>query len=175
VKTFHVYLHPARGYEAVPEGACLPALCFSVFWLIFRGLAMPAAVVVIGAALLAGAELTAGSNAVDAIQSWTFRLLVIAGVLALWLLPFFYGNQWRHADLLRRGFAQVACLTALSSDDAIARALSVEAVTTLSPEAAYGERPARRERRTSAARAAAKAPDLHPDKGLGGETLLAAR
>jgi len=175
VKTFHVYLHPARGYEAVPEGACLPALCFSVFWLFFRGLAMPAAVVVIGAALLVGAELTAGRNAVDEIQSWAFRLLMVAGVMALWLLPFLYGNRWRHADLLRRGFAQVACVTALSGDDAVARALALEPVTTLSPEAAFVERPARRERRTVSARTPAKELDLHPDSALGDKTLLATR
>jgi hypothetical protein len=130
LKTFHVYLHPARGYEAVPEGPSLPALCFSVFWLVFRGLAVPAAIVLIGAALVVGAEATAGRNAADEIQAWSFRLLMIAAVLALWLLPFLYGNRWRHADLLRRGFAQVACLRALSGDDAVARALSVDTLST---------------------------------------------
>ena len=129
MKTFHVYLHPARGYEAVPEGPCLPALCFSVFWLFFRGLALPAVLVLIGATLIMGAEATAGRHVADEVQSWAFRLLVIAAVLALWLLPFLYGNRWRHADLLRRGFAQVACLRALSGDDAVARALSLDTVT----------------------------------------------
>ncbi len=133
MKTFHVYLHPARGYEAVPEGPCLPALCFSVFWLVFRGLAVPATVVLIGAALVIGAEATAGRNAAGEIQSWSFRLLMIAAVLALWLLPALYGNRWRHADLLRRGFAQVACLRALSADDAVARALSLDTITSPSP------------------------------------------
>jgi hypothetical protein len=129
LKTFHVYLHPARGYEAVPEGPCLPALCFSVFWLVFRGLAVPATIVLIGTALVVGAEATAGRNATDEIQAWSFRLLMIAAVLALWLLPFLYGNRWRHADLLRRGFAQVACLRALSGDDAVARALSLDTLS----------------------------------------------
>ena len=136
MKTFHVYLHPARGYEAVPEGPCLPALCFSVFWLVFRGLAVPAAVVLIGAALIVGAEATAGRNAADEIQAWSFRLLMIATVLALWLLPVLYGNRWRHADLLRRGFAEVSCLRALSGDDAVARALSLDTLSGVTQGAA---------------------------------------
>jgi hypothetical protein len=130
VKTFHVYLHPARGYEAVQEGTCLPALCFNVLWLLFRGLVVPAAVITGAGALLVGAELTAGQNAVDDVQTWAFRVLMAAGVLVVWLTPFLYGNRWRHADLLRRGFAQVACLAARSGDDAIARALSLDSRTT---------------------------------------------
>lgn len=126
MKTFHVYLHPARGYEAVQEGLCLPALCFNVLWLLFRGLVVPAAVIIGAGALLVGAGLTAGNNAVDDVQSWAFRVLMAAGVLVVWLTPFLYGNRWLHADLLRRGFAQVACLPARSRDDAIARALSLD-------------------------------------------------
>jgi hypothetical protein len=132
VKTFHVYLHPARGYEAVQEGICLPAICFNVLWLLIRGLLVPAAVIIAVGALLVGAELTAGRNAVDDIQGWAFRFLMTAGVLLLWLAPVLYGNRWRHADLLRRGFAQVACLPARGADDAIARALSLDAPATTS-------------------------------------------
>src|SRR5690606_19788470 len=112
------------------EGICLPALCFNVLWLLFRGLLVPAAVFIGAGALLVGAELTAGRNAIDEVQAWAFRLLIAVGVLVVWLTPFLYGNRWRHADLLRRGFAQVACLPARSGDDAIARALSLDSRTT---------------------------------------------
>jgi hypothetical protein len=176
LKTFHVHLHPARGYEAVPEGPCLPALCLSVCWLVFRGLAVPAAVVLIGAALVVGAEATAGRHAVDEIQSWSFRLLMIAAVLALWLLPVLYGNRWRHADLLRRGYAQVACLKAMSGDDAVARALSLDTLanpspaTVAAPPAGAASRsrsgqdapPARGVRRSSAASSADQADEGQP-------------
>ncbi len=186
MKTFHVYLHPARGYESVPEGICLPALCFSVFWLVFRGLAVPAAVVVLGGALLAGAELTAGRNSVNEVQAWAFRSLMIAAVLALWLMPFLYGNRWRHAELLRRGFAQVACLRALSGDDAIARALSLDAVATLSLDTVHtgeaadaaqasDERQRRRERRSTVARTEARPRVPTAEPRTGGETTLVAR
>jgi hypothetical protein len=186
LKTFHVYHHPARGYESVPEGICLPALCLSVFWLAFRGLAVPAAVVVAGGALLAGAELTAGRNSVDEVQAWAFRSLMVGGVLVLWLMPFLYGNRWRHADLLRRGFAQVACLRALSGDDAIARALSLEPVATLSLDTVHAggpapadqvpdERQGRRERRSTIARAEARLRVRSPGTGTASETILAAR
>lgn len=161
MKTFHVYLHPARGYEAVPEGPCLPALCFSVFWLLFRGLAVPAALVLIGAALVIGAAETAGGNVADQVQAWSFRLLMVAAVLALWLLPVVYGNRWRHADLLRRGFAQVACLPALSGDDAVARALSLDTP--------------RRERRNMPGGAEARIHGAGNDAGPAADTVLAAR
>jgi hypothetical protein len=203
LKTFHVYLHPARGYESVPEGPCLPALCFSVFWLVFRGLAVPASVVLLGAALLVGAELTAGRNAVDEIQSWSFRLLMVAAVLALWLMPFLQGNRWRHADLLRRGFAEIACLRALSGDDAIARALSLDTLAAAplgtapsahaahsiheartraegaGPPAAASDpstgRSSRRERRVPSSGAEGKARSLQTGAGPAGETVLAGR
>jgi hypothetical protein len=185
LKTFHVYLHPARGYESVPEGLCLPALCFSVFWLVFRGLAVPA-VVVFGGALLVGAELTAGRNSIDEVQAWAFRSLMVAGVLVLWLMPFLYGNRWRHADLLRRGFAEVACLRASSGDDAIARALSLGAVATLSLDTVHvaeaapaaqvsDERQGRRERRSAVARAEPRLRVPGSGTGTGSETILVAR
>ena len=191
VKTFHVYLHPARGYDAVQEGLCLPALCFNVFWLLFRGLAGPAAAVVIAGALLVGAELTAGRNSVDDIPAWAFRSLTAAGVLTLWLLPFLYGNRWRHANLLRRGFAHVARLPALSGDDAIARALSLDPATSSSPisgQAGSIEAPRAGERRhldgdgSQARRGRSPRPRADPQPGhahesvrLDGETVLAAR
>jgi hypothetical protein len=149
VKIFHVYLHPARGYEAVKEGVCLPALFFNVFWLLFRGLLAPAGLTILCGALLVGAQITAGRNAIDEVQAWGFRLLMVGGVLVVWLLPFFHGNQWRHANLLRRGFAHVTCVTARTPDDAIARALSMDAPASQGAKAGEREeRPERRRRQT---------------------------
>ena len=113
-----------------------------------------------------------------------------------WLMPFLYGNRWRHAELLRRGFAQVACLHALSGDDAIARALSLDGVATLSLDAVHsadacvaqaqsrqsgrsaaGERQVRRERRSMAVGTEeTRSPVLQGGVGVGaGDSLSRSR
>jgi hypothetical protein len=128
VKNFNVYLHPARGYEAVKEGPSFPALFMNVFWLLFHGLYGCTIVVILFGVLLVGAEFSAGKNAVNDIQAFAFRLLMTGGALVIWLLPFFHGNEWRHANLLRRGFRHINRVQALTPDDAVARCLSRGAV-----------------------------------------------
>jgi hypothetical protein len=118
VKVFKVYKHPSLGAEAVKVGFSWPAAFLIVIWMlvkklwIFAGLWIVAYIVL---TIIQDSALKSGSAGAI--------LIVLAGHLALALIPAFKGNEWRIKNLTKRGFEFVASVPADTPDAAIAQAL----------------------------------------------------
>lgn len=118
MKVFRVYRHPSLGAEAVKVGFSWPAAFFVVLWMLFKKLWFAA-----GLWSLAFIIVTILQDAALKSRSMGAILVVVAGHLALALVPAFKGNEWRARDLARRGFEFVDSVSAETPDAAIARAL----------------------------------------------------
>ena len=113
MKTFKVYKHPARGFEAVKVGFSWPALFFGLIWMLVKRLWNFAAIWFGLYIVLAIAESVAKSP---------FSLFIIFVVyMALWLMPAFKGNEWREANLSTRGFEYLDKVEANNPREAVAQ------------------------------------------------------
>jgi hypothetical protein len=118
VKVFKVYIHPSLGAEAVKVGFSWPAAFFIVIWMLVKKLWIFA-----GLWIVAYIVLTIIQDSALKSRSAGAILLVLAGHLALALIPAFKGNEWRIKNLTKRGFEFVASVPADTPDAAIAQAL----------------------------------------------------
>ncbi len=112
MKTYHVFRHHIRGYEAVKIGFSWPAFFWGLFslgyvWLAAKRLWL-LAVIWLGLYVAVGAieVVTDYSQAAPAHQN-IVRVFLAAGHLFLWLIPAFKGFMWRIMNLNRRGFQLV--------------------------------------------------------------------
>jgi len=119
MKTFNVYEHPTRGYEAVKVGFSWPAFFFGMLWMLVKSLW---GICGLWFAFYIGAGLVerVADDARESGAQVVVYLLLIAAYFALWLVPGFKGNKWRERGLLRRGFERSATVEAETPDAAIA-------------------------------------------------------
>ena len=118
MKSFDVYKHPTRGYEAVKRGFSWPAFFFNWLWafvkrLWVKGLLM--VVVIVIASIMEGAFEQAGTF--DAV----IGIVLINLALFVWIIGVgVKANEWRRNDLVKRGFDHVQDTEARTRSAAIA-------------------------------------------------------
>jgi hypothetical protein len=116
LKVFKVYNHPSLGTEAVKVGFSWPAAFFIVFWMLAKKLWTLA-----GLWILAYIVLAMIQDAVLKSLSTGGVFIVLAGHLALGLVPAFKGNEWRIRNLTRRGYEFVDSTRAETPRAAVAQ------------------------------------------------------
>jgi uncharacterized membrane protein YtjA (UPF0391 family) len=121
MKTFNIYKHPAQGIEAVKVGFSWPAFFFGFIWMLVKKLWGFAGAWFVSYMLLAIIEAAMGQTGDSGAQLIVYLILFV-GYLALWLFPAFKGNQWREANLSKRGYQRIATVQADSPDAATAQA-----------------------------------------------------
>jgi len=118
VKVYKVYKHPSLGAEAVKVGFSWPAAFLIVIWMLAKKLWMLAGLWVLAYIVLAIIQDVAlNSPSIGGI------LVILAGHLALGLIPAFKGNEWRIKNLTKRGYEFVDSVQASTPDAAIAEIL----------------------------------------------------
>jgi len=123
MNNYQVYKHPLCGLEAVKVGFSWPAAFFIVIWMLVKKLWTVAGLWIVAYIVLTIIQDSAlKSGSAGAI------LIVLAGHLALALIPAFKGNEWRTKDLMKRGFEFVASVPADTPDAAIAQVLKSHGV-----------------------------------------------
>ncbi|MCJ7482497.1 MAG: DUF2628 domain-containing protein [Thermodesulfovibrionales bacterium] len=116
IKTFKVFKHPTLGYQAVKVGFSWPGLFFSGIWLLLKQLWGYAFVFLSITLLLSFIE--AGFEKEESIAGM---------VLVLWLEIGIYifvgakGNEWRAANLQKRGFELIDTVQAETPNAAIGK------------------------------------------------------
>ena len=123
MKIYKVYKHPSFGVEAVKVGFSWPAAFFVFIWMLAKKLWKLA-----GLWVLAYIVLTVIQDAAIKADSASGILIVLAGHLALALLPGLKGNEWRIKNLTKRGFEFVNSVQAETPDAAIAQILKSSVV-----------------------------------------------
>lgn len=121
MKTFRVYKHPIRGFEAVKVGFSWPAFFFGPFWMLIKKLWVLAILWFIASVLLFLSEVLIDTSSSDQ-EKVLITLVIIAASVALWLLPGFKGNKWREDNLTKRGYKCVQTVQADNPDAAVALA-----------------------------------------------------
>lgn len=118
MKVYKVYKHPSLGTEAVKVGFSWPAAFLIVIWMLAKKLWTLAGLWVLAYIILAIIQDAAlKSHSTGAI------LIILAGHLALGLIPAFKGNEWRIKNLTKRGYEFVDSVQAATPDAAIAQVL----------------------------------------------------
>jgi phage shock protein PspC (stress-responsive transcriptional regulator) len=118
VKVYKVYKHPSLGAEAVKVGFSWPAAFLMVIWMLAKKLWTLA-----GLWILAYIVLAIIQDAALKSHSTSAILIILAGHLALGLIPAFKGNEWRIKNLTMRGYEFVDSVQEATPDAAIARVL----------------------------------------------------
>lgn len=118
MKVYRVYKHPSLGVEAVKVGFSWPAAFLVVIWMLAKKLWRWAGLWVLAYIVLAIIQ-----DAAVASRSTGAILIVLAGHLALALIPAFQGNEWRVKNLTMRGYEFVDSAQAATPDAAIAQVL----------------------------------------------------
>lgn len=116
MKAYKVYRHPSLGTEAVKVGFSWPAAFLVVIWMLAKKLWTFAGVWVLAYIVLAMIQDAAVTS-----HSPGAILIVVAGHLALGLIPAFKGNEWRVKNLTKRGYEYVDSARAATADAAIAQ------------------------------------------------------
>jgi hypothetical protein len=114
VRTFDVYKHPIRGYEAVKQGFSWPATLFTWIWAFVQRLWWHGIVFLVVFAFLDAAFQGLQSEGLNA-MAVVVLLLQIAYSVAFGMM----GNQWRSKALTQRGFQHVRPIVAQSPDAAV--------------------------------------------------------
>lgn len=120
MKTFKVYKHPAKGLEAVKVGFSWPGFLFGIFWLLLKRL-WALSLLWLGLYLVLGLIKTVTNESEESGAQALVYVLLAAGYWALNLLPGFKGNQWRQANLVKRGYELVGEARTATSDAAVAQ------------------------------------------------------
>lgn len=123
---FKVYKHPVRGYEAVKIGFSWPAFFFGLFWTLAKrlwgcALAWFAALLVLAIVDVLLGMAIARMGASESVLVAVLVLFLSFGVLSLYLVSGFKGNQWREANLEKRGYDYLGSMHAETPDAAIAQ------------------------------------------------------
>jgi hypothetical protein len=122
MRTFTVYRHPVKGYEAVKKGFSWPGFFFGWVWAFVKRL-VAAGFVLLSVWLFAG-ELLRPREPNVIFFYFTITLTVNLHVGCR-------GNKWRGASLVARGYEHVGAVQAVSPDAAARRFIGntdVEAV-----------------------------------------------
>jgi hypothetical protein len=109
MKTYRVFKHRNNGLKAVKVGFSWPALSFGLVWLMSNNLWTQTALWASAAVILLHAGAISDIWSADVIRWW----------IALNILPFFMGNDWRHASLREQGYEAFASVCANASDEAL--------------------------------------------------------
>jgi hypothetical protein len=123
MKTFKVYKHPARGLEAVKAGFSWPGFIFGIFWMLLKKL-WAIAILWFGLYFVCNLVSTVAGQSQESGAQTLVYLLLAAGYVALNLIPGFKGNEWRGANLTKRGFVLVGTVQTDTPDAAIAQVAS---------------------------------------------------
>ncbi len=139
LKKFDIYKHPLLPQRILKNGFSWPALLIGPVWLLFKRLWVPAAIIIIGIALLnffnQGAETPIfvsifcekerssltygyyyGEDCLENIRNWNdFLILLVANVVIA-----VNGNEYWARDLINRGYVSEKSIQARSLDDALA-------------------------------------------------------
>lgn len=121
MKVHKVYKHPSLGAEAVKVGFSWPAAFLNIIWMLAKKLWTLAGLWVLAYIVLAIIQDAALKS-----YSTGAILIVLAGHLALALIPAFKGNEWRIKNLTKRGYEFVGSAQAATPDAAIAQVLKKE-------------------------------------------------
>jgi hypothetical protein len=120
LRTFKVYKHPTKGLEAVKVGFSWPGFLFSIIWMLTKKL-WGVALLWLGLYVVLGLIQTVTNESEESGAQVLVYLLLAAGCWALNLLPGFKGNQWREANLAKRGFELVGTAQSATPDAAMAQ------------------------------------------------------
>lgn len=123
MKVYKVYKHPSLGAEAVKVGFSWPAAFLNFIWMLAKKLWMLAGLWVLAYIVLAIIQDAALKS-----HSTSAILIVLAGHLALALIPAFKGNEWRIKNLTNRGYEFMDSAQAATPDAAIAQVLKSSGV-----------------------------------------------
>lgn len=115
MRTFKVFEHQTRGFEAVKIGFSWPCFFFGLIWALAKKLWALAAVVAGVTTIVTVLDLAIGSIA--------FSMLINLAFMAGWIALAFHGNQIRESVLYDRGYRLVTELQADSPADAITNAI----------------------------------------------------
>ncbi|MBI5136529.1 MAG: DUF2628 domain-containing protein [Nitrospirae bacterium] len=114
-RTFDVYRHPIKGYQAVKRGFSWPAFFYSFIWSLFKGLWAIAFMIFLAVVALdvVGHSL-AGAVPVAGLVTWLAQMGVAIFVGR-------NGNGWRREDMLGKGFVPVGTVQAGSPAKAVSQ------------------------------------------------------
>jgi len=120
MKTFNVYRHPVQGLEAVKVGFSWPAASAGPIWMLVKQLWGLSALWI--ALYLSLSLVEPGTDTFEpgGAQGLVY-LHLVAGYVALSLIPGFKGNQWREKNLVRRGFEMLCTVQAETPEVAISQ------------------------------------------------------
>lgn len=126
MKTYQVFHHPIRGYEAVKIGFSWPAFSWGFFGLNIIWLAIKRLWVVTGIWLAGHVAWWALGTVTEEAETEPVAQAVVYAIMAalylvLWLLPSFKGFLWRISNLKSRGYELVGQVNSTSPDAALAQ------------------------------------------------------
>lgn len=119
MKTYNIFKHPMRGFEAVKAGFSWPAFFFGFFWMFVKKL-WGWAGLWIGAYIICSLIDTVVADSRDSGASVLMYLILFVAYIALWLVPAFKGNKWREENLAKRGYELLSSVQAEMPDAAVA-------------------------------------------------------
>ena len=120
MKTFNVYRHPIQGLEAVKVGFSWPAASAGPIWMLVKQLWGWSVLWIALYVSLSLVETDTDTSELGGIQVLVY-LHLVAGYVALSLIPGVKGNQWRERNLVRRGFEMLGTVQAETPDAAISQ------------------------------------------------------
>ena len=120
MKTFNVYRHPLQGLEAVKVGFSWPAASAGPIWMLVKQLWGWSVLWIALYVSLSLVETDTDTSELGGIQVLVY-LHLVAGYVALSLIPGVKGNQWRERNLVRRGFEMLGTVQAETPDAAISQ------------------------------------------------------
>src|SRR5262245_35962781 len=120
MKTFNVYRHPIQGLEAVKVGFSWPAASAGPIWMLVKQLWGLSALWIALYFSLSLVETGTDKFEPGGPQALVY-LHLVAGYLALTLIPGFKGNKWREKNLVRRGFEMLGMVRAETPEAAISQ------------------------------------------------------
>jgi hypothetical protein len=120
MKTFNVYRHPLQGLEAVKVGFSWPAASAGPIWMLVKQLWGWSVLWIALYVSLSLVETDTDTSELGGIQALVY-LHLVAGYVALSLIPGLKGNQWRERNLVRRGFEMLGTVQAETPDAAISQ------------------------------------------------------
>lgn len=121
MKTFKVYRHPTKGFEAVKIGFSWPAFFFGGFWIAAKRLWGLTFIWWVLMSFLNTTVKVMSDNPHEPAPLWFICSLMLV-TLALWLIPAFKGNSWISRKLERRGYEILKVVSAASPEEAIVMA-----------------------------------------------------
>jgi Protein of unknown function (DUF2628) len=120
MKTFNVYRHPIQGSEAVKVGFSWPAASAGPIWMLVKQLWALSAIWIALYFSLSLVETGTDKFEPGGDQALVY-LHLVAGYVALSLIPGLKGNQWREKNLVRRGFEMLRTVQAETPEAAISQ------------------------------------------------------